>query len=129
MRDRFDICGAVIRIRKLSLLLVMTLRMPNTNSGPTLSLPENVLLEHFYLGLNKEATLHLNTASGGSFLHETINEGKAILEKILENTLYTGIFDEFPEEEKEIESSPEPKDKESIPGQEKEVLIVKSQPL
>jgi hypothetical protein len=30
MRDRFGIFGAVIRIRKLSLLLVMTLRMPNT---------------------------------------------------------------------------------------------------
>jgi hypothetical protein len=29
MRDRFGIFGAVIRIRKLSLLLVMTLRMPN----------------------------------------------------------------------------------------------------
>jgi hypothetical protein len=62
-------------------------------------------------------------------LHETINEGKAILEKILENTPYTGIFDEFLEEEKEIEPSPKPKDKESIPRQEKEVLIVKSQPL
>jgi len=30
MRDRFGIFGAVIRIRKLSLLLVMTLKMPNT---------------------------------------------------------------------------------------------------
>ena len=29
MRDRFGIFGAVIRIRKLSLLWVMTLRMPN----------------------------------------------------------------------------------------------------
>jgi hypothetical protein len=29
MRDRFGIFGAVIRIRKLSLLLVVTLRMPN----------------------------------------------------------------------------------------------------
>ena len=29
MRDRFGIFGAVIRIRKLSLLLVMTLRIPN----------------------------------------------------------------------------------------------------
>jgi hypothetical protein len=100
--------------------------MSLTNSGPTLSLPEDVLLEHFYLGLNKEAALYLNTASGGSFLHETIKEGKAILEKILKNTPYTGIFDEFPKEEKEIEPSPKPKDKESIPGQEKEVLIVKS---
>jgi hypothetical protein len=35
MRDRFGIFGAVIRIRKLRLLLVMTLRMPNTYAGPT----------------------------------------------------------------------------------------------
>jgi hypothetical protein len=55
--------------------------MSLTNSGPTLSLPKNVLLEHFYLGLNKEAALHLDTASGGSFSPKTINEGKAILEK------------------------------------------------
>jgi hypothetical protein len=103
--------------------------MSLTNSGPTLSLPKNVLLEYFYLGLNKEAALHLDTVSGGSFSDKTINERKAILEKILENTPYTGIFDEFPEEEKEIEPSLEPKDKESIPRQEKEVLIVKSQPL
>ena len=30
MRDWFGIFGAIIRIRKLSLLLVVTLRMPNT---------------------------------------------------------------------------------------------------
>jgi len=34
MRDRFGIFGAVIRIRKLSLLLVVTLRMPNNYLGP-----------------------------------------------------------------------------------------------
>jgi hypothetical protein len=90
--------------------------MSLTNSGPTFSLPKKVLLEHFYLRLTKKAALHLDTTLGGSFLHETINEGKAILEKILENTPYTGIFDEFPKEEKEIELSPKPKDKESIPG-------------
>jgi len=33
MRDRFGIFGAVIRIRKLSQLLVMTLRIPNSNAG------------------------------------------------------------------------------------------------
>ena len=31
MRDRFGIFGTVIRTRKLSLLLVMTLRMPNND--------------------------------------------------------------------------------------------------
>ena len=37
-------------------------------------------------------------------MHKTISEGKAILEKILENTPYTSIYDEFAEE---VESSPE----------------------
>jgi hypothetical protein len=66
------------------------------NSGPNLSLPDHVLLHHFHLGLSKEAALHLNISSGGSFSHKTNSKGKAILEKILENTPYTGIFDEFP---------------------------------
>jgi hypothetical protein len=92
-------------------------------------LPDHVLHYHFYRGLSKEAALHLDIASGGSFSHKLISEGKAILEKILKNTPYTSIFDEFPKEEKEIEPSPEPKDNESIPGQEKECLIAKSQPL
>jgi hypothetical protein len=42
----------------------------------------------------------------------SFSEGEAILHKILENTLYTGIYDEFPKEEKENESSPEPKEEE-----------------
>jgi hypothetical protein len=75
-----------------------------TNSGPNLSLHDHVLHYHFYCGLNKEAALHLDIASGGSFSHNIVSEGKVILEKILENTPYTSIFDEFPEEEKK--SSP-----------------------
>jgi hypothetical protein len=30
-------------------------------------------------------------------MHKTISEGKAILERILKNTPYTDIYDEFPE--------------------------------
>jgi hypothetical protein len=37
----------------------------------------------------------------------SFSEGEAILEKILENTPYTGIFDEFLKEEKEVEPSPD----------------------
>jgi hypothetical protein len=77
-------------------------------------LPDHVLHYHFYRGLSKEAALHLDIASGGSFSHKLISEGKAILEKILKNTPYTSIFDEFPKKEKEIKLSSEPKDKESI---------------
>jgi hypothetical protein len=67
-------------------------------------LPENILLEHFYLGLNKEAALHLDTASGGSFSHKTINEGKAILEKILKTPLTLASLMSFLKKEKK--SSP-----------------------
>jgi len=35
------------------------------------------------------------------------SEGEDILEKILENTPYTGIYDEFPKEEKEVKPSPD----------------------
>ena len=72
------------------------------NSGPNLSLPDHVLLYHFHLGLSKEATLQLDLSSGGSFTHKTIGEGKAIFEKILENTPYSGIYDEFPKETVEL---------------------------
>jgi hypothetical protein len=34
--------------------------------------------------------------------HNSISEGKAILEKILESTPYTGIYDEFPKETIEL---------------------------
>jgi hypothetical protein len=61
-------------------------------------LPDHVLLHHFHLGLSKEAALDLDISSGGSSSHETISEGKAIPERILENTPYTDIYDEFPEE-------------------------------
>jgi len=57
----------------------------------------HILLHHFHLGLSKEAALHLDISSGGSFTHKIINEGKAILERILENTPYTDIYDEFSE--------------------------------
>jgi len=75
------------------------------NTSPNLSLPDHVHLYHFHLGLRKEAALQLDVSSGGSFTHKIISEGKAILEKILENTPYTGIYDEFPKET--VESSPD----------------------
>jgi hypothetical protein len=53
------------------------------------------------MGLDDESAKFLDTSSGGSFSHFTLSEGKEILGKILENTPYTGVFDEFPDEEKE----------------------------
>ena len=68
-------------------------------------MPDHVLLQHFHYGLSKEAAFFLDISLGGLFSHKTVSEGKAILDKILENTPYTGIYDEFPKEE--VEPSPE----------------------
>jgi hypothetical protein len=96
-------------------------------------LPDNVLLHHFHLGLRKEDALHLDIALGGSFSYKTISEGKAILEKILENTPYIGIFDEFPEEE--VEPSPDQQEeahttesKPKIPSNPSDNLVAKEPP-
>ena len=40
-------------------------------SGPDLSLPEHLLLQHFYAGLDKESAHHLDLTSRGSFAHLT----------------------------------------------------------
>ena len=48
-------------------------------SDPVLSIPDHVLLQHFYLGLNKESTNHLDASAGGSFSHKTLIEGMEIL--------------------------------------------------
>jgi len=73
-------------------------------------MPDHVLLQHFNYGLSKDAALFLDISSGGSFSHKTISKGKEILHKILENTTYTGVYDEFPEEN--VEPSPELKEEE-----------------
>ena len=43
-------------------------------SGPDLSLPEHLLVQHFYAGLDEESAHHLDLTSGGSFAHLTPTE-------------------------------------------------------
>ena len=44
----------------------------SVQSGPSLSLHEYMLLQHFYTGLDKESAHHLNITFGGSFAHLTL---------------------------------------------------------
>ncbi len=37
-------------------------------SGPTLSIPDYVLLQHFHVGLDKESAFYLGITTGGSFM-------------------------------------------------------------
>ena len=55
------------------------------NTGPDLAIQDPILLQHFYMGLDRKTSKLFNTTSGGSFLHVSANTGRSILTKILEN--------------------------------------------
>jgi len=65
-------------------------------------------LQHFSYGLRTNIATYLDKASGGSFLHKTISEAKAILNRILQNTKCTGIYEDPPEESREPTQRAEP---------------------
>ena len=67
-------------------------------TSPNLAIQDPILLQYFYMGLSKEIAHFLDITSGGSFLHVSAILGRSILDKILENTPYTDIHDEFPKE-------------------------------
>jgi hypothetical protein len=52
------------------------------HSGPSLSIPDPVLLQHFYMGLDKKTSAFLNLASRGSFLCISAAEGRELLHNI-----------------------------------------------
>ena len=60
-----------------------------THAGPDLSIPDHVLLQHFWLGLNNDIAQQLDITAGGSFAYKTTSEGVALLDRILENTSFT----------------------------------------
>jgi hypothetical protein len=66
-------------------------------SGPHLSLQDHILLQHFYIGLNKKSRAYLNTSSHGSFVHLTSSGSRTTLDNILVNT------NDGPLEEKTLE--------------------------
>ena len=55
------------------------------NTGSKLAIQDPILLQYFYMGLERKTSKLLNMASGGSFLHVSANMGRSILMKILEN--------------------------------------------
>jgi hypothetical protein len=56
-----------------------------SHSSLDLSIPNHVLLQHFWLGLSKKSVLQLDITARGSFTHKTTDEGEALLDRILEN--------------------------------------------
>nr|CAH65917.1 OSIGBa0102O13.8 [Oryza sativa] len=76
-------------------------------SGPTLSLPEYVLLQHFHTGLDRESAFYLDITAGGSVMHKTPSEGRTILDRILENTSFMTQSNE-PQPEASVSKIEEP---------------------
>jgi hypothetical protein len=85
-----------------------------TLTGPKLSIPEEVLLIHFFEGLSRKNKQTLHAASGGSFHHLSASEAWNLID------LMSGKSPSFYIPEKE---------KEPVPRQEEEVSIARSQPL
>jgi len=56
-------------------------------SGRDLSLPDPILLQHFYKGLSRESRKLLDTTSGGSFFHISSEKARLILDQILSTVL------------------------------------------
>jgi hypothetical protein len=56
-------------------------------SGPELSIPDAMFMQHFLHGLGTKSTEYLDMTSGGVFVHCTIEEGKSILDRIISVTL------------------------------------------
>ena len=54
-------------------------------TSPNLAIHDPILLQHFYMGLNRKTSKHLNRALGGSFLHVSVSAERSILTKILED--------------------------------------------
>ena len=91
------------------------------NTGPDLGI-QDLILQHFYMSLDRKTSKLLNTASGGSFLHVSTNAGRSILMKILEN---------IPEEveEKPLEKQSQIAEPESLPDPSPTSVIPNPEPL
>jgi hypothetical protein len=87
------------------------------SSSTDLGIPSPILLQHLYLGFSEESTQFLDIASGGSFLHLSDSEGRAILDTIRKNHPYTDVHDDSPKEK----DNPTPK--------QEEVSTIKSFPI
>ena len=57
------------------------------NTGPDFAIQDPILIQHFYMGLNKETLKFLDIASGDSFFYVYANLGRSILDKILEKLI------------------------------------------
>ena len=54
-------------------------------------------MQHFFYGLKLESAHFMNVASEGSVMYKIVAEVRTLLEKVLNSTDYTGIYDDPPQ--------------------------------
>ena len=54
-------------------------------------------MQHFIYGLKLESAHFLDVSFEGSVMYKTVAEVRTLLEKVLNSTQYTGIYDDLPE--------------------------------
>jgi hypothetical protein len=67
------------------------------NSGPPHGILEEMLMQQFVGGLKLESAHFMNATSEGSIMYKTVAEVRNILEKVLDSTQHTIVFDDPPE--------------------------------
>jgi hypothetical protein len=75
------------------------------NTSPDLAIQDPILLQHFYMTLDRKTSKLLNMALEGSLLHVSANSERNILTKILENI--PEEVEERPQEEESQRAKPE----------------------
>jgi hypothetical protein len=56
-------------------------------SGPKLSIPDAMFMQHFVHGLDTESAEYLDMTSATVFVHCTVEEGRSMLDRIFSATL------------------------------------------
>jgi hypothetical protein len=84
-----DLCNEVLNFAQKegeSLGAVWSRHNQLALSGPELSIPDAMFMQHFMHGLGTETAEYLDMTYGGVFVHCTVEEGKSILDRILSVT-------------------------------------------
>jgi hypothetical protein len=89
-------------------------------TGPELSIPDAIFMEHFVHGLGTESTEYIDMTSGGVFIHYTIEEGRSILDRILSVILLEDLQIKAPliSEDEPITTYPNTTDISTLPARE-----------
>jgi hypothetical protein len=89
-------------------------------SGPKLSIPDAMFMQHFVHELGTKSTEYLDMTSGGVFVHCIVEEGKSILDRILSVTPLEDLQIKAPliSEDEPIITYPDASDISALPARE-----------